>query len=256
MTALDNAAEAGGRVRGRFRGSKLDSLEPSRGAPGYSADSRGRISDYVYEELGEAIRSLRLHPGATLSEPAVAAWLKVSRAPVREAFTRLADQRLITIVPQVGSKVAPISMRDVSDAVFVRSSLETGAFRQTIAAQDLDVTQLQAMVDRNREALERGDAEEFFDTDEQLHQLVFALAGVPHLWELVRGMKVHLDRLRRMSLSAAIHNAELPLEHQRIVDAIVDRDEAAGTAVIHLHSHRVLADTTSLQAEYPDYFAS
>ncbi len=254
MTALQNPQGGGG--RNGYRGSPLDALEPTRGAPGYTPDSRGRISDYVYEELGEAIRSLRLEPGAPLSEPAVASWLNVSRAPVREAFTRLADQRLITIVPQVGSKVAPISMRDVSDAVFVRSSLETGAFRQAIGLEAIDPSELQQMVDLNREAFERRDIEAFFETDEQIHQLVFALAGVPHLWEVVRGMKVHLDRLRRMNLSAAIDNAELPVEHQAIVDAITTRDEAAGMAVIHQHSHRILGDTSRLRGEYPDYFVS
>lgn len=254
MTALPNPQGVG--VRGQYRGSPLHALEPTRGAPGYTAGSRGRISDYVYEELGEAIRSLRLAPGAPLSEPAVAAWLNVSRAPVREAFTRLADQRLITIVPQVGSKVAPISMHDVSDAVFLRSSLETGAFRQAITTDGVDASELQTMVDLNREAFERRDEEAFFETDEQIHQLVFRLAGVPHLWELVRGMKVHLDRLRRLNLDAAMDNTELPVEHQRIVDSIANRDEAAGMAVIHQHSHRILTDTERLRSEFPDYFAS
>jgi DNA-binding GntR family transcriptional regulator len=253
MTAVPNAGP--GVPRSQSRGGSLDTLEPTRGAPGYTTATRGRISDYVYDELGGAIRSLRLEPGAPLSEPAVAAWLGVSRAPVREAFTRLADQRLISIIPQVGSHVAPISMRDVGDAVFVRSSLETGAFRQAITANELDVSELQSVVDDNREAFERRDAEAYFETDEKLHQLVFGLAGVSHLWEFVRGMKVNLDRLRRLNLSAALENPELNVEHQAIVDAIAGRDEPAGMAVIHQHSHRILTDTVRLRVEFPDYFA-
>jgi DNA-binding GntR family transcriptional regulator len=253
MTALPDTGGDG--VRGPFRGSSLGALEPAGSAPGHATSTRGRISDYVYDELCEAIRSLRLQPGAPLSEPAVATWLGVSRAPVREAFTRLADQRLITVVPQVRSQVAPISMRDVGDAVFVRSSLETGAFRQAITAGELDLAELQNVVDLNREAFERQDAEAFFDTDEQLHRLVFALAGVAHLWGYVRGMKINLDRLRHLSLGVAVDNAELHVEHQAIVDAIANRDESSGMAVIHRHSHRVLTDTTRLRSEFPDYFA-
>jgi DNA-binding GntR family transcriptional regulator len=253
MTALPSTGAGG--PRSQYRGGRLDALRPTQGAPGYSTTTRGRISDYVYDELGGAIRSLRLEPGAPLSEPAVAAWLGVSRAPVREAFTRLADQRLISIIPQVGSHVAAISMRDVGDAVFVRSSLETGAFRQAITADELDIAELQRMVDANREAFDRRDAEAYFETDEKLHRLVFGLAGVAHLWEFVRGMKVNLDRLRRLNLSAALENPELNVEHQAIVDALASRDEAAGMAVIHQHSHRILTDTVRLQAEFPDYFA-
>lgn len=247
--------DTGGSARGSLRSSPLDALEPIGGGRGHATETRGRISDYVYEELCEAIRSLRLKPGAPLSEPAVASWLGVSRAPVREAFTRLADQRLITIVPQVRSQVAPISMRDVADAVFVRSSLETGAFRQAVAVDGVDVTELQSVVDLNREAFEQGDADAFFETDEQLHRLVFSLAGVGHLWGFVRGMKVNLDRLRHLSLGVAVDNPELHIEHQAIVDAIANRDEAAGMAVIHTHSHRVITDSSRLRAEFPDYFA-
>ncbi len=49
---------------------------------------------------------------------------------------------------------------------------------------------------------------------------MFALAGVPQIWQVVRGAKVNLDRLRRLSLSAAITNSEVTAEHQLIVDAI------------------------------------
>lgn len=253
MTALPDAGGSG--IRGQLRVSPLDALQPIGSVSGYTAASRGRISDYVYDELCEAIRSLRLQPGAWLSEPVVATWLGVSRAPVREAFTRLADQRLITVVPQVRSQVAPISMRDVSDAVFVRNSLETGAFRQAIDAHVLDLSELQGVVDLNREAFDRRDAEAFFETDEQLHRLVFSLAGVSRLWGFVRGMKVNLDRLRHLSLGVAVDNPELCTEHQAIVDALANRDEEAGMAVIHTHTHRVLTDSARLQSSFPDFFA-
>jgi DNA-binding GntR family transcriptional regulator len=66
---------------------------------------------------------------------------------------------------------------------------------------------------------------------------------------------VNLDRLRHLSLEVAVDNAELPAEHQAIVDALTARDEEAGMAVIHTHSHRVLTDSARLQASFPDFFA-
>jgi DNA-binding GntR family transcriptional regulator len=245
----DNESRNGARVR------TIDALEGLANTAPYNG-SRVRISDFVYTELSEAIRELRLPPGTPLSEPAVAASLQVSRAPVREAFTRLADQGLVTIVPQVGSRVAPISMVAVNDAVFIRSALEKSAFQQAIGFDDLETAELQELADRNRDAATRGDQEEFIQTDEELHQLVFALAGVPQIWQVVRGAKVHLDRLRRLNLSAAIANPEIPAEHQQIVDAIVGRHEAAGLQVIHRHSTRIIADTGKLREEFPDYFIS
>ena len=247
-------AEAAVRNYSRAPGlATLDATRQVRARPGRAG---GRISDYVYDELSEAIRDLRLKPGAALSEPAVAAWLNVSRAPVREAFARLVDHGLVTVVPQVGSQVAPISMQEVGDAVFIRNALETSAFQQAIDSSELDTTEIQRLADENREAAGRNDVEAFFATDEQLHQQVFTLAGVPHLWQFVRGTKLQLDRLRRLNLDAAIANDEIVHEHQQIVDALARRDEAVGVRVIHQHSSRIISDTENLRGEFPDYFES
>lgn len=217
--------------------------------------SRYRMSDAVFNALSESIRNLQLPPGSPISEPGIAASLQVSRSPVREAITRLVDLGLVTVVPQVGSHIAPISIREVEEAVFIRRALETSAFLQAIAAGTPDTTEIQAHVDANAAAAKAGDLEAFFDTDELLHQSVFALAGVPRLWEVVRGTKMQLDRLRRLNLEAALTNGELLVEHQQLVDALAARDAEAGTRMIDQHSTRVLGDTTRLRAANPRFFA-
>ncbi|UNK70447.1 GntR family transcriptional regulator [Microbacterium sp. H1-D42] len=217
--------------------------------------ARYRISDAVFTSLSESIRRLQLPPGSPISEPGIAASLQVSRSPVREAITRLVDLGLVTVVPQVGSQIAPISIREVEEAVFIRRALETSAFKYAIADGVPDVTEIQAHVDANAAAAKAGDLETFFDTDELLHQTVFALAGVPRLWDVVRGTKMQLDRLRRLNLQAALTNGELLVEHQQLVDALVARDLDAGTRVIDKHSTRVLTDTVRLRAANPTFFA-
>jgi len=214
------------------------------------------MSDWVYTELSEAIRSLELPPGAKLSEPSLARRLNVSRVPVREAIGRLADQGLVTVVPQVGTRVAPILMSEVENACFIRSSLEAGALSRAIARPDLDLAQLHGILAANRAFFDAGDADGFFATDEKLHQAVFALAGVPQVWELVRGVKVHLDRLRRLHLRHVMANAEIIDEHFRIVEALENGDIRQGQEVIARHSSRIILDSDDLRAEYPEYFPS
>lgn len=249
--ATPSAPSRDAAIRSQERGKPFESLA---GVTAPTIGPSGRISDRVYEELSEVIRRLELPPGAPISEPAVAAWLNVSRAPVREAFTRLAEQRLVSIVPQVGTQVAPISMRDVEEAVFIRAALEESAFRQATRADELDTTQLDLVVERNLAAVDRRDTDDFFETDEQLHQLVFALAGVPRIWQVVRGTKLQLDRLRRLSLSRSIVNREICLEHQMIAKSMRARDEPAGIRVIHRHATRILDDIPALRELHPDFF--
>jgi GntR family transcriptional regulator, rspAB operon transcriptional repressor len=229
---------------------------PSALVPLVAPRSRYRMSDAVFTALSESIRNLQLPPATPISEPGVAAALQVSRAPVREAFTRLADLGLITVVPQVGSQIAPISLREVEEAVFIRRALETSAFQQAISSGTPDVTHIQSLVDSNAAAAAAGDLEAFFTTDEDLHQNVFALAGVPRLWEVVRGTKMQLDRLRRLNLAAAIENEEVIAEHQQLVDALAARDSTAGVHVIHKHSTRILGDTARMRAANPAFFTT
>lgn len=213
-----------------------------------------RMSDWVYDELCEAIRKGELAPGALLSEPSLAAHLNVSRAPIRQALTRLSDQRLITVTPQVGTRVAPIMMDEVEEACFIRSSLECGAFRTAALTPGLDTVPLRRALERNVAAAEAQDAEAFFETDELLHQAVFVLAGVPHVWDVIRGIKLHLDRLRRLHLPDALVNRILLHEHTAIVDALEAGDEATGTEIIVRHANRIIADSGALRARFPDYF--
>ncbi|MFF2494007.1 GntR family transcriptional regulator [Agromyces sp. NPDC058064] len=229
----------------------VPSLQPLA-APG----SRYRISDAVFTALSESIRSLRLPPGSPISEPGIAASLQVSRSPVREAITRLVDLGLVIVVPQVGSQIAPISIREVEEAVFIRRALETSAFQQAIARGAPDTTEMRGHLDANLAAAAAGDPEAFFETDELLHQSVFRLAGVPRLWEVLRGTKLQLDRLRRLNLEASIEDHDLLGEHGELVEALSSRDAAAGVQVIDRHATRVLTDATRLRAEHPDFFTA
>jgi DNA-binding GntR family transcriptional regulator len=221
-----------------------------------------RLSDSVYAELSEAIRSLELPPGTKLSEPTLAARLGVSRVPVREAIGRLADQRLVTVTPQVGTRVAPILMSEVENACFIRSSLEAGALRQAIARQGtarttgLDLDELHGILAANRAFFAAGDADGFFATDERLHQAVFALAGVARVWDVVRGVKVHLDRLRHLHLPHAMASSDIIDEHAQIVEALERGDAQGGEAVIRRHAYRIIADSDEIRNEYPQYFPS
>lgn len=214
------------------------------------------MSDWVYREISEAIRRLDLPPGMKLSETTLATQLQVSRAPVREAIGRLADQRLVTVTPQVGTRVAPILMREVENACFIRSSLESGAFRQAIGGPVPPTHDLRVLLDANRAHFEAGDADGFFETDEQLHQAVFRLAGVPQVWDVVRGVKVHLDRLRHLHMPKALSSPDIVDEHARIVEALENRDSRMGEEVIYRHAHRIIGDSASIQVLFPDYFQS
>ncbi|MGW1101552.1 GntR family transcriptional regulator [Streptomyces sp. NPDC002540] len=223
-------------------------------APITRGGARTRTSDRVHEELIAAIRELRLAPGASLSETELAGQLHVSRTPVREALARLVDAGLVRVVPQVGTRVGLISLRDVEEARFVRESLEVSAFEVACADPAVDVTVLRELLEQQESSCRAEDYDAFFLADEALHCEIFSLSGYPGAWQAVQRMKLQLDRLRRLSLPDSAAMRELIDEHRLIVDALENADLPAGRALISRHARRALERGPALRVEYPDYF--
>lgn len=216
--------------------------------------ARGRISDLVTDELTEAIRNLRLLPGAVLPETDLAAMLAVSRTPLREAISRLGDHGLITVVPQVGTRVSLIDPADVEQAVFIRSALETAAFRDASQKEPRDVSGLRQLLAVQQRAVEADDMNAFFEADEALHQEVFRLGGHPTVWSVLVRAKVQLDRLRRLSLPEAVEAQTLVEEHTRIVDLLESGEAEAGARLVAVHSHRAIDVLPTLRGRHPAFF--
>jgi DNA-binding GntR family transcriptional regulator len=213
-----------------------------------------RTSDRVYDQLVTAIRDLRLIPGQALSETDLAERLHVSRTPLREAIARLVDAGLVTVVPNVGTRVALIRLRDVEEARFVRESLELTAFETACARATVDVTELRELLDVQEASYNDGDLDAFFVADEALHAQIFALSGYPGAWQAVQRMKLQLDRLRRLSLPEPSTTRSIIDEHRLIVDALEAQNLPDGRALISHHARRVIQQAPALRDAHPDYF--
>ncbi|WP_425865060.1 GntR family transcriptional regulator [Arthrobacter sp. TWP1-1] len=84
----------------------------------------------VAEKLRMAILGGELPPGAKLSEASLGAELGVSRNTLREAFTLLNAERIITRIPNRGVFVARPSSADVREMYRIRRVLEPAALLQ------------------------------------------------------------------------------------------------------------------------------
>lgn len=213
-----------------------------------------RTSDRVYSELVAAIRDLRLPPGASMPENELAERLHVSRTPLREAIARLVDDGLVTVVPQVGTRVELIRMRDVEEARFVRESLELAAFDAACGRPERDIGVLRELLEEQERSHRLNDFDAFFAADDALHAQIFMLAGYPGAWQAVQRIKLQLDRLRRLSLPEATTVRTLIDEHRAIVDALEAGDVPVGREHISRHARRVLEQGPALRAKHPSYF--
>jgi DNA-binding GntR family transcriptional regulator len=215
--------------------------------------TRGETRPQVYGALRDAIVSVQFAPGRQLSENELADWLGVSRTPVREALVRLQDDRLVEIVPQLGTFVSRISPAAVADAQFIRESLECAAVRlASERAQKDDVAALKGIIARQAEVVR--DFDRWYLLDNELHAALCGLSGHDAAWTLVHRAEAHLNRVRRLSLPQPRYLQEMVAEHRLVVRAVERGDADAAEEALRHHLRMVLSGLDTLKDEHPDYF--
>jgi DNA-binding GntR family transcriptional regulator len=215
----------------------------------------GPARNQVYAALRDAIVSAELEPGQRLSENELALRLAVSRTPIREALVRLRDDRLVEIVPQLGTYVTRISRSSVADAQFVRESLECAAVRRAAeVAGDDDIAVLAALVRRQEETRDAQDFDRFYVFDDELHRAMCELSGHGIAWTLSQRAGGHLNRVRRLSLPLPTYIGEMIEEHRAVVEAIAAHDPDAAEEALRHHLRMVLASLPEIERAHPEYF--
>ena len=97
--------------------------------------------DAIYEQLRGRILSGRLKPGEKLDQSLLAAQMRVSRTPLRQALLRLASERLIETEPHRSAVVAPLSLVEIEDLYQSRRVLEVdagGSWHRRITGANLE----------------------------------------------------------------------------------------------------------------------
>jgi DNA-binding GntR family transcriptional regulator len=216
----------------------MASAEPQR---------RVRLSDQAYLALRGMIVRGALAPGSQIVEPRLAEELGISRTPLREALLRLAEEGLVDVFPQSGSYVAPIRVEAVTEAQFVREHLECALIRE--AAERVDpraLAELHRNLAQQDEAQRRHDADAFYELDEALHAAFAECAGRPGVWRLIQQSKLHMDRVRLLSLPIAHQIPLLVEQHRAIVQAVARRDPDAAETALRRHLREVFATIAEL----------
>ena len=93
---------------------------------------RTLLRESAYEAIRDAIVRGELAPGAFVRDTDLAARLGLSRAPVRDALSRLADEGLVESKPQSYTRVTPLDPRDVRDAAAVVRAMHELAARTAV----------------------------------------------------------------------------------------------------------------------------
>jgi DNA-binding GntR family transcriptional regulator len=189
---------------------------------------RTLLRDSAYEAIRDAIVAGDIAPGAVVRDIELAERLGLSRAPVREAFSRLVGEGLLERRPQSYTRVTPVMAADVRDAAAVVGAVHElitrAAVPRLLAA---DVTMMRRSNERFAAAVEAGDVDSALRADDELHDVLVrvsanqaAAATIARYTPLIR----RLER-RRFGEGGNCRSAGL---HEQLIEACAtgDVDEA------------------------------
>ena len=212
-------------------------------------------ADAVYGELKEAILSGALEPGRPIDKSGLCVKLAVSRFPVSAAVSRLAYDRLVDVAPQHGSFVSLISLSDVRERLFIRTALEgeiaaEAARRMTRADKDA----LVANLDEESAAMKDEDRARFYALDVAFHQILTTRLGMARAYDLLEGLRIHLERVRRLMMLSPGRIRSTLSEHLAIVEAIKASDPLAARGAMKRHLSSTSAMLEAFVKERPALF--
>ncbi len=152
-----------------------------------------RLSEHVYNTLSKAIVEGKLSPGERLRETQMAEAMGVSRTPVREAFARLKQQRLLSSDANGAYYVAVWDRQTLWETATLRAALESLAFSlapQNLSQEDFD--HLEGIISQMGEMdadPARGDYKQMAQLDFQFHTYIWSRTGHDLLEQALENIK-------------------------------------------------------------------
>lgn len=214
------------------------------------------LQEQAYASLLTSIINCEIIPGQKISLRTLEETYGYGRTPLRESLVRLVQQGIVYTIPQSGTYVSKINMREAENARYVRESMETNVVVECCArASREDIESLSNLIDRQIAADYSKDAGLFFELDNEFHEELYRIAGRHDIWHWIDAFSIHLNRYRRVRLLVAdMDTIDTMRQHKAIYDAIKARDTDGASYLTHAHLHLMTREKDEVLKAYPAYF--
>jgi len=198
------------------------------------------LSEVAYQKLRQAVHEGVFKPNTHLTETDVAAWLQMSRTPIRDAMRRLTSEGLLANRPYHGTVVATLSEQDVLELYLVRELLEVAAAGWcAFNARKSEIHAMTEMLEAESRCLR--DPHALIDLNRRFHQEICRGA---HNRFLQKTLATIQDSIALLGESNLLNEARARASHRQhwaMLNAIKKRDRHAAERVARAHVQTSLA---------------
>ena len=199
----------------------------------------GTSTQRIVESITSAIVERRLMPGTKLAEQKIADIFKVSRTLVRQALNQLSRDKLVTLEPARGARIAEPSSEEARPVFEVRHMRESAMIRRAASElSDAQLAELRTHLRDEQAAVQRTDVSGRTRLLADFHVLIAQMLGNQVLADALADLVTRSSLIALMYQSS--HSAEHSFaEHVAIVDALARRDARAAVKLMDEHLHNV-----------------
>ena len=220
------------------------------------ANATGTLPERIFNRIRRAIVEGEIPAGTKISEPELAKRFGISRAPLREAIGRLEACKLVVRRPNVGARVASLTLTGLLELYDLRDVLEGLAAR--LAAERMtsdEIADLRKLLVQHQGLSELQEGIAYFQKEGDLdfHYRIVQGSHNSRLIALLCNDLYHLVRMYRYQFGMPGARANKAFsEHEHIADAIEHRDAELAELLMRRHIRAARANVeTQLHATDP-----
>ena len=196
------------------------------------------LREKAYSLLKRKIVTLQYPVGSLLVEQEICEVLGIGRTPVREALQRLADEKLVTIIPRRGIFVSDINFWELQRLIEARLMIDVFCARTVASiAGPVQIRSLKELLGSAQQWAAERRIPELLETDRRFHLQLVAFLENPFIGEMAE--KIYDQMFRTWFLSFSRRTEEEILEtlneHLAIVEALEVRQPDAAERAVRRH---------------------
>lgn len=190
----------------------------------------------VREQIEGMILRGEFAAGERLNEYALAAKLKVSRGPIREATRQLAEAGLVTAIHNRGVFVREIKLEEVLDVYDVRAGLARTAGRlAALRTTEPQVAELRSLWQQMEDAVAAQNSDAYYEINRKFHTNIFKFSNNPRLIDCNADTERELFLFLRRGVVGPVRPKLSNQQHLEILEAIADGDEVRAANAFENH---------------------
>lgn len=194
----------------------------------------------VYDKLKKMIIQGELEPNSRIDERDLGKTLSVSRTPVREAVTELAQEGWITIIPRRGIFVSSINISEINDIYQIRQTFEPAILELAYKnLKDSDLIEFKKYFSEYlNKKLDKDDEIKLDLLDNELHLYILKKSENNYLIKMMENIYNHNVRIRKLTPQSMSRRYAAIKEHIDLIQLLLDKQLKRAVKLLKKHAEK------------------